>query len=137
MAIALPKLEMPKIERKTALIAAGVVVALAAGGWFAWDTFMSEPPPPPPKPVAAKPKPPASAPAPAPAPAAVAPAPAPAPVAAPAPAPAQAPVVETKPAAPAPMVEAPRRRSRAHEDARECLAQPTDAKIAACAEKFR
>lgn len=124
MAIAMPKLELPKIERKTALIAGGVIVALAVGGWFAWNTFMAEPPPPPPKPVAAKPKP--------------APAPAPAPVVVAAPAP--APVVETKPAVPevpAPRAEAPRHRSRAGEDARECLAQPTDARIAACAEKFR
>jgi len=130
MAIALPKLEMPQLDRKTALISAAVVVALAVGGWFAWDTFMSEPPPPP-KPVAITPKPAAPKPAPAPAPAPVVVAPAP--VAPPAP----APVVETKPAAPAPMAEAPRRRSRANEDARECLRQPTDAKIAACAEKFR
>jgi outer membrane biosynthesis protein TonB len=125
MAIAMPKLELPKIERKTALIAAGVVVALAVGGWFAWTTFMAEPPPPPPKPVAAKPKP------------APAPAPAPAPVVVAVPVPAPAPVVESKPAAPEVSAPAPRHRSRAREDARECLAQPTDARIAACAEKFR
>ncbi len=134
MAIALPKIQMPQLDRKTALIAGGVVVALAAGGWFAWDTFMSEPPPPPPKPMAVKPKP-------VPAPAAAPAAPAPAPVAAaPAPAPAPAPMIEARPVAAkpaAPMADAPRRRSRANEDARECLSQPTDLKIAACAEKFR
>lgn len=132
MAIALPKIQMPQLDRKTALIAGGVVVALAAGGWFAWDTFMSEPPPPPPKPMAVKPKP-------VPAPAAAPAAPAPAPVAA-APAPAPAPMIEARPVAAkpaAPMADAPRRRSRANEDARECLSQPTDLKIAACAEKFR
>jgi hypothetical protein len=32
---------------------------------------------------------------------------------------------------------APRRRSRAHEDARVCLKQPTDKAIMACAEKYR
>ena len=142
MAIALPKIQMPQLDRKTALIAGGVVVALAAGGWFAWDTFMSEPPPPPPKPMAVKPKPvpaPAAAPA-APAPAPVAAAPAATPAAAPAPAPAPAPMIEARPVAAksaAPMADAPRRRSRANEDARECLSQPTDLKIAACAEKFR
>ena len=128
MAIALPKIQMPQLDRKTALIAGGVVVALAAGGWFAWDTFMSEPPPPP-----------AAAPA-APAPAPVAAAPAATPAAAPAPAPAPAPMIEARPVAAkpaAPMADAPRRRSRANEDARECLSQPTDLKIAACAEKFR
>ena len=126
---------MPQLDRKTALIAGGVVVALAAGGWFAWDTFMSEPPPPPPTPVPA----PAAAPA-APAPAPVAAAPAATPAAAPAPAPAPAPMIEARPVAAksaAPMADAPRRRSRANEDARECLSQPTDLKIAACAEKFR
>ncbi|MFM9982686.1 MAG: hypothetical protein ACKVP9_17390 [Burkholderiales bacterium] len=134
MAIALPKIQMPQLDRKTALIAGGVVVALAAGGGFAWDTFISEPPPPPPKPMAVKPKP-------VPAPAAAPAAPAPAPVAAaPAPAPAPAPMIEARPVAAkpaAPMADAPRRRSRANEDARECLSQPTDLKIAACAEKFR
>ncbi|MBS0336138.1 MAG: hypothetical protein JSS40_04890 [Proteobacteria bacterium] len=129
MAIAMPKIELPKLDRRTAMIAGGGlgVVVLAVAGWFAWNTFMAEPPPPPPKPVAIKPKP------------APAPAPAPAPVVVAAPAPAPAPVVEAKPEvpAPAPKAEAPRHRSRANEDARECLAQPTDAKIAACAEKYR
>jgi hypothetical protein len=86
MAIALLKIEIPKLDRKTILIAFGVVVALAAGA----------------------------------APAVAAPAPAPAAMKA-----------ET------PAADAPRRRSRAHEDARACLSQPTDLKIAACAEKFR
>jgi hypothetical protein len=35
------------------------------------------------------------------------------------------------------MADAPARRTRSNEDARECLSQGTDAKIAACAEKFR
>jgi hypothetical protein len=89
---------------------------------------------------------PAPAPAPAPAPVKPAAAPAPAPIkAAPAPAPVAAPV---KPApAPAPTIAAvapapkpapaPVRRSRAHEDARECLDLPTNAEIIRCAEKFR
>ena len=67
-------------------------------------------------------------------------APAATPAAAPAPAPAPAPMIEARPVAAksaAPMADAPRRRSRANEDARECLSQPTDLKIAACAEKFR
>jgi uncharacterized RDD family membrane protein YckC len=75
-----------------------------------------------------------AAPAPAPAAAPVKPAPAPAPtIAAAAPAPKTAAAPAPKPA-PAP---APARRSRAHEDARECLSLPTNDAIIRCAEKYR
>lgn len=146
MAIAMPKMEMPKIERKTALIGVGVLVALAAAGWYGWTTFMEEPPPAPPsKPVAAK-RAPAKAPAsavaaaPAPAPAATVAAPSPALV----PAPAAAPAPEARPAAvkmaaapPAPKPVEARRRSRAHEDARACLDLATEVQVVRCAEKYR
>jgi hypothetical protein len=51
-------------------------------------------------------------------------------------------VVPAKPAAAQPVASAaeaplPRRRSRANEDARVCLKQPTDRAIMACAEKYR
>lgn len=128
-------LTIPKLERKTVLMAIGVVVVLAAAGWYAWTTFMDEPPappPPPPKPVAAKPAPDAI-----PAPPPPVAAPASQPVAAP---PAPPPV--SKPAAvqrsvTAPEQGTPRRRSRALEDARACLDQPTEVLVVRCAEKYR
>ena len=143
---------LPKLERKTVLMAIGVVVVLAAAGWYAWTTFMDEapaPPPPPPKPVAAKPAPvatpapppPVAAPAP---PLAAAPAPPPAVAPAPPPVAAPAPPRASKPAAAespvtvqAPREVAPRQRTRAPEDARACLDQPTEVLVVRCAEKYR
>lgn len=53
MALALPKLALPKLSlnRTQILIAVGVLVVIVAGGWFGWDYFFEEPPPPP-KPAA-------------------------------------------------------------------------------------
>lgn len=142
MAIQMPKLALPKLERKTILMAVGGVVAVAAAGWFAWDTFMSEPPPPPPPRPVAK-----AMPTPAPTPAQVTPAAGPATATAPvaAAAPASAPTMANEPkpaepvaAAPAPKpAAAPRRHSRANEDARVCLQQDGNGLIARCAEKYR
>ena len=91
MAIAIPKL-----ERKTALMAAGLIVVLAAA---------------PALPAAAAPAPP-SVPKPA--------------------------AVEKPTAAQAPKdAVAPRPRSRANDDARVCLDQPTEVAVVRCAEKYR
>jgi hypothetical protein len=51
-------LNLKQLDAKKAVIAVVGVAVLAAGGWFAWETFFNEPPPPPPPPpkAAAKPK---------------------------------------------------------------------------------
>lgn len=51
-------IKMPKLERKTLLMAVGGVIIAAGAGWYVWDNFLSAPPPPPPPPpvkAAAKP----------------------------------------------------------------------------------